>query len=225
MAEKIRIAVVDDHPMLRDGVIHTLSLQPDFEVVGEGATADDAIRLADEHLPDVLLLDVSLPGGGIEAARSIAARCPAVRIAMLTVAEDEETVSAALGAGARGYILKGISGPELAKTVRDINAGEDYVSPALAARLLAELGSKANAPRSGDRASLDPFATLNPREERILVLVADGLSNREVGEKLELSEKTIKHYMTNILQKLRVRNRVEAALLAQKFLAGPPTRP
>lgn len=185
--------------------------------MAEGATGADAIRIAEEWLPDVMLLDVSLPGGGVESVRKIAISCPVVKIAMLTVAQDEETVSSALGAGARGYILKGISGQELADAVRNIHAGEDYVSPSLAARLLAEMGSKSPFRQAAE--GHDVFSTLSAREESILVLVADGLSNRQVGEKLSLSEKTIKHYMTNILQKLRVRNRVEAALLAQKHRA------
>lgn len=221
MSDKIRIAVVDDHPMLREGVMHTLGAHADMDIVAEGATAADAIRIAEEWLPDVMLLDVSLPGGGVEAVRAIASSCPVVKIAMLTVAQDEETVSSALGAGARGYILKGISGQELSDAVRNIHSGEDYVSPGLAARLLAEMGSKSI---FRQREGQDVFSALSPREESILVLVADGLSNRQVGEKLNLSEKTIKHYMTNILQKLRVKNRVEAALLAQKHRVSSSDR-
>ena len=221
MTDKIRIAVVDDHPMLREGVMYTLRAHTDFEIVAEGASAEDAVRIAEEELPDVMLLDVSLPGGGVEAARAIANTAPVVKIAMLTVAQDEETVSMALGAGARGYILKGISGPDLAQAVRNIHSGEDYVTPGLAARLLVEMGSKGS---SRVATEADVFARLNPREEGILALVADGMSNREVGDRLGLSEKTIKHYMTNILQKLRVRNRVEAALLAQKFRAPAAER-
>lgn len=221
MGDKIRIAIVDDHPLLREGVMHTLSSHADLEVVAEGASGADAVRIAEEWLPDVMLLDVSLPGGGVEAVRSIAISCPVVKIAMLTVAQDEETVSSALGAGARGYILKGISGQELAEAVRNINSGEDYVSPGLAARLLAEMGSKSAFRHSEN---YDVFSSLSLREESILVLVADGLSNRQVGEKLNLSEKTIKHYMTNILQKLRVKNRVEAALLAQKHRVSSADR-
>lgn len=221
MSEKIRIAVVDDHPMLREGVMHTLRQQSDFQVVGEGASATEALQIAEAELPDVMLVDVSMPGGGVEAVRSISLSCPAVKVVMLTVAENEDTVSAALAAGARGYILKGIGGGELAQAVRNIHSGEDYVSPGLAARLLAEMGSR-SAFRTPE--GVDVFATLNPREEQILVLVAEGLSNRAVGERLDLSEKTIKHYMTNILQKLRVRNRVEAALLAQKYRNGDANR-
>jgi two-component system, NarL family, nitrate/nitrite response regulator NarL len=212
MTEKIRIAVIDDHPMLRAGVAHTLRAEPDFEVVGEGGSASDALRIARDELPDIMLLDVSLPGGGIEAAQAIASACPVVKVVMLTVLQNEESVSAALQAGARGYILKGISGPDFVRTVRDIDRGENYVSPSLAARLLAAAKSK-NADRDLDA---NPLSALTVREEQILSLVAEGLSNKEVGAQLKLSEKTVKYYMTNILQKLQVRNRVEAALLAQK---------
>jgi two-component system nitrate/nitrite response regulator NarL len=212
MSEKIRIAVIDDHPMLRAGVTHTLKAEPDFEVVGEGGTANDAIRIARDELPDIMLLDVSLPGGGIEAAQAIASACPVVKVVMLTVLQNEESVSAALQAGARGYILKGISGPDFVRTVRDIDRGEDYVSPGLAARLLAAAKAK-SAAREVDA---NPLSALTAREEQILSLVAEGFSNKEVGAQLKLSEKTVKYYMTNILQKLQVRNRVEAALLAQK---------
>jgi two-component system, NarL family, nitrate/nitrite response regulator NarL len=212
MSEKIRIAVIDDHPMLRAGVTHTLRGEPDFEVVGEGSSASDALRIARDELPDIMLLDVSLPGGGIEAAQAIASACPVVKVVMLTVLQNEESVSAALQAGARGYILKGISGPDFVRTVRDIDRGENYVSPSLAARLLAAVKSK-NADR---HLEANPLSALTVREEQILSLVAEGLSNKEVGAQLKLSEKTVKYYMTNILQKLQVRNRVEAALLAQK---------
>jgi DNA-binding NarL/FixJ family response regulator len=131
---------------------------------------------------------------------------------MLTVSEDEEDVLAALKAGARGYVLKGVSGPELVRIVRTINRGESYVTPSLAASLLVELRE-----RDGHHeATPDPLSELTDRERQILELVATGRSNKEIAEEVFLSEKTIKHYMTNILQKLQVRNRVEAALLAQK---------
>lgn len=211
--EKIRIALIDDHPMLREGVAYTLEQEPDFEVVAQGSSAAEALKIAREELPDVMLLDVSMPGDGVEAVRMIASACPAVKLAMLTVAQDEETVSAALAAGARGYILKGVSGPELVRTLRNLNRGEDYVNPGLAARLLAETRKRKARASHHDG---DPLASLSQREERILTLVADGLSNREIGTEIGLSEKTIKHYMTNILQKLRVRNRVEAAMMAQR---------
>ena len=208
--ETIQIAIIDDHPMMREGVIHIFNNEADFEVVGEGENARDAIRIAQDRLPDIMLLDISMPGNGITAAQTISTSCPVIKIVMLTVSEDEKHVSVALRAGARGYILKGVSGPELVRSVRAIHHGESYVSPGLAARLLGELKPTANS-----KNNIDMQSKLTIREEQILALLSEGLSNREIGEKLDLSEKTIKHYMTNIFQKLHVRNRVEAALIAQ----------
>lgn len=212
MSEIINVVLVDDHPMLREGVAATLSAEPDIEIAGEGANADDALRLARDLLPDIILLDISMPGGGIGAARAIAMACPIVKIVMLTVSEDEEDVLNALKGGARGYVLKGVSGPELIRIVRSIQAGEPYVTPKLAASLLVELKENVPPPES----TPDPLSELTTRELQILELVATGRSNKEIAEQVFLSEKTIKHYMTNILQKLQVRNRVEAAILAQK---------
>lgn len=212
MTDKIRVVLVDDHPMLREGVANTLDAEPDFEVVGQGSNADEALALARDLLPDLIMLDVSMGGGGINAARAIAAACPIVKIIMLTVSEGEEDVLAALKVGARGYVLKGVSGPELVRIVRSINAGEPYVTPSLAASLLGELREQP----ADKKSAPDPLSELTDRERQILELVATGRSNKEIAEDLFLSEKTIKHYMTNILQKLQVRNRVEAALLAQK---------
>ena len=212
MTGKIRVALFDDHPLMREGVVHTLNSASDFEIIAEGATGNDALRVAQDDLPDVILLDISMPGGGIEAAQNISNVCPFVRIVMLTVSEDEADVSAALRAGAHGYILKGVSGPEFLRTLRAIHSGEDYVSPGLAARLLADFKEV----KSTKPADSNLLAGLTLREEQILELVAQGLRNKEVGEKLDLSEKTVKHYMTNILQKLQVRNRVEAAMVVQR---------
>jgi two-component system nitrate/nitrite response regulator NarL len=215
MLEKITVALIDDHPLFRGGVAATLAGQPDFEIVGQGVSADDAVRLVKEFLPDIVLLDISMPGGGIEAARQIAIDCPVVKMIMLTVSEQDDDVIAALKAGARGYILKGVGGDELIAIVRAVNRGESYVSPDLAARILIEAGN------DDDLTSTpDPLVRLTAREEQILKLVSHGLSNKEIGRDLDLSEKTIKHYMTNILQKLQVRNRVEAALLARERLSA-----
>ncbi len=137
MIERIRVAVVDDHPIFREGVAFTIRSSQAFEIVAEGASADDAIRIAKELLPDVILLDVSMPGGGIEAARVISSACPVVKVIMLTVSEQEEDVTQALEAGANGYILKGTSGTDLISTLQSVSRGESYVSPGLAARLLA----------------------------------------------------------------------------------------
>lgn len=216
MSEPIRVLIADDHPLFRDGVAHSLASEPDLTVVGQAANGDEALRLARDLLPDVLLLDIAMPGkGGLVTAAAITAACPATKIVMLTVSEHEDDLLAAFKAGARGYALKGISARELASVVRAVAVGEEYVSPALAAGMLAEL-ARGRPP--------DPLSDLTEREREILRLVAEGLTNREIGERLHLAEKTVKHYMTNVLGKLHVRSRVEAALVAARGTSPPPPR-
>src|ERR687894_1535024 len=143
MPDMLHVAIVDDHPLFREGVAHTLASQPDGEVVGEGESAADAIRIAAERMPDVMLLDVSMPGGGLSAVRQIAAAFPVIKVVMLTVSEDEDDVTAALRAGARAYVLKGVAARELVRILRSVAAGGGYLTPSLAASLLFELtGSK-----------------------------------------------------------------------------------
>jgi two-component system nitrate/nitrite response regulator NarL len=209
MSDRLQIAIVDDHPLFREGVAHTLSMQPDFEIVGQGESAAEAIRIAAEHMPDVMLLDVSMPGSGLTAVKAIAASFPVIKVIMLTVSEEEDDVTAALRSGARAYVLKGVAARELVRVIRAVAAGEVYVTPSLAASLLFDLTS----PRADTTPS--PLEGLTERERQILERVAAGDSNKEIGAKLFVSEKTVKHHMTNILQKLQVRNRVEAALLAR----------
>ncbi len=206
MTDPIRTVLIDDHPLFREGVAATLNADPRFEVVGEGASADDALRLCQALLPDVLLLDLNLPGGGLNGARAVTAACPVTRIVMLTVSEDEADVLGALKAGARGFVLKGVAGRELRGILASVAAGDVYVTPGLAASMLRDLSQ----PRPSARLLND----LTPRERQILEGVASGQSNKEIARALDLTEKTVKHYMTNVLQKLQVRNRVEAALLA-----------
>ena len=208
MNEPISILVADDNPLFREGAVHSLRSEPDIVIVGQAANGEEALRLARELLPDVVLLDIAMPGwGGLVTAEKITTACPATRIVMLTVFEDEDKLLAALKAGARGYVLKGVSARELANVVRATANGEVYVSPSLAAGILVAL--------TRGRAT-DPLEELTERESEILTLVGQGLTNREIGERLDLSEKTIKHYITNILQKLQVRSRVEAALVAAR---------
>jgi DNA-binding NarL/FixJ family response regulator len=206
----LQIAIIDDHPLFREGVAQTLGRQPDIEVVAEGESAEDAVAIAGMRLPDIMLLDVSMPGGGVNAARQIAAAYPVVKIVMLTVSQDEEDITAALRAGARAYVLKGVAARELVDILRHVARGDVYVTPSLAAGLLYEM---TNAPAS--RAQSSPLDELTDRERQILERVAVGDSNKEIGERLNLTEKTVKHHVSNILQKLQVRNRVEAALLAR----------
>lgn len=212
MALKKRLMVVDDHPLVRKGVRDTINEEADLEVVGEGASADDAVRLAGELKPDLALLDVTMPGDGVKAAERICVLWPDVKVAMLTVRDDIGTVGAALRAGAKGYISKGTAGPDLIDTLRRILRGESYVDPDLAARLLAD-GRSVEPSNSRPGADSVP---LTDREEQIFSLIGRGFNNTEIAETLGLSENTIKHYITPLLTKLGVRNRVEAALLARE---------
>jgi DNA-binding NarL/FixJ family response regulator len=139
MPGNMRVVVIDDHPLFRDGVVRTLNSETNIEVVGEGGNLEEAINLAQNLMPDIILLDISMPGGGIEAADVIARTCPVVKIAMLTVSEREDDVMKSLRAGACGYIHKGIGGQELVEIVSDLHNGNSYVSPDLAARMLSEL--------------------------------------------------------------------------------------
>jgi DNA-binding NarL/FixJ family response regulator len=206
MAERIRVAVVDDHAMFRAGVIQSLGLDGDIEVVGEGGSASEAVQLAKKLAPDLILLDVSMPGNGIMAAREILRMPNPPRVAMLTVSEADNDVMGALDAGAVGYLPKGIQAADLVTTVRSLMGGSTFVSPNLALRLLS---NKA-------RAEAGPLASLSDQEKRTLRLVAKGLSNRQVGELLDVQEKTVKYHVSNILRKLRAKNRVEAVLVAKQ---------
>jgi two-component system nitrate/nitrite response regulator NarL len=213
MNAPIRVVVADDHPLFRDGVVHSLTTGGDVEVIGTASDADGAVRLIVDRQPDVALLDVGMPGGGLTAAGQIAAARPRVKIVMLTVSEDEDDLVAAMKIGAAGYVLKGVSAGDLLEVVRSVHAGDVYVAPALAHALLRDM----TRPREPE-----PLAELTERERAVLGLVASGLSNHEIGGKLGLAEKTVKHYMTGILAKLNVRSRTEAALVAYRAGLGQP---
>lgn len=215
MPEPIRVLIADDHPLFREGVANSLVADGGFALVAQAGSGEEAVELALQHKPDLVMLDVTMPGmGGIAAAAHIAAALPDTRIMMLTVSENPESLLAALKAGAHGYVLKGVSAVELRGIVRNVATGEAYVTPTLAAELLTEF-SRPRAP--------DTFATLTARETDVLELLSQGLTNRQIGDQLHLAEKTVKHHMTVILQKLHVRTRTEAALMAvQHGLAGRP---
>ena len=212
MVDRIRVILVDDHPLFREGVAFTLQNEPDIDVIGQGASMDEAIRLVQQLEPDVALFDVGIPGGGIQAAAAASTACPAMKLIMLTASADENDLVAALTAGAHGYVLKGVSARELVGVVRSVWAGERYVTPSLAGSMLSSM-TAGNQPA---RPPANPLDELTERERQVLELVASGLSNKEVGEHLFLSEKTVKHYMTIIMEKLGVRNRVEATLVARQ---------
>jgi DNA-binding NarL/FixJ family response regulator len=207
MAAAIRLAVIDDHPLFREGVTRSLSEIGGFEIVGEGASKDDALQIAEDKRPDILLMDISMPGGGLNVIAPILERHPAQKIVLLTVSEASEDIARALNSGAKGYVLKGVGSRTLAEILRAVASGENYVSPALSARLLSDLSA-----RSGSSVKPDPIANLTSREKEILTLVAAGLSNKRVALELDLHEKTVKHHMTRVLAKLNVSNRTEAAM-------------
>ena len=210
--DDIRVLLVDDHALLRQGVIHTLSRHDDIKVVAEAGDAASALEKARAFLPDVVLLDVNLPDrSGLELVADFQRELPYCKIVMLTASDDHDTLLKALMDGAAGYILKGVSAEELVRAVRSVSAGETYVTSAMAGHLLSELTRQ----QRGLRA--EPVQ-LSERELGVLELVAQGRTNKEIANILSLSEKTVKHYMTNILQKLQVRNRVEAALKARDFM-------
>lgn len=205
MSTRIRLAIIDDHPLFREGVIRSLSELEDFEVVGEGGSVTDALRIAETTRPDIVLLDISMPGDGQTAIPLILAANREQKIVVLTVSEDSDDIGRSLKAGAKGYVLKGVGSRVLAEILRTVAAGEVYLSPTLSARMIAALNSD-------PAEKIDPLETLTVRERQILDLVARGLSNKHVALQLDLHEKTVKHHMTRVLAKLKVTNRTEAAL-------------
>ena len=205
----IRVVVADDHPLYREGVARSLTESGKFTIVGEAANGRDALAWVRTERPDVVLLDISMPDGGIATLQQIMALESPPRVAMLTVSEEDDDIMQALKAGALGYILKGVGSRELVQIVADLAAGRSYVAPSLAIKVMAAM----TAPRAVPEKSM--LDSLTKREEDILRLVSLGKSNKEVARDLELQEKTIKHYMTTILQKLQVRNRTEAAIMAR----------
>jgi two-component system, NarL family, nitrate/nitrite response regulator NarL len=212
MPKKIRVAIIDDHPLMLEGIHQTLQNSNGLiDVVAKGSTAADALSIARAEAPDVLLMDVSIPGGGIEAAYAIGTEFPSTKVIMLTVSERPSHVTAALEAGAKGYLLKGVAGAELIRAIVTVSQGHSYIAPELAGELLMPSNGHA---KSRDKS--EPLRTLTHGEQRIADALAQGKTNKEIAEQLNLSEKTIKHYMTNIFQKLQVRNRVEAVLAMRK---------
>lgn len=208
MTPAISIAVVDDHPLFREGVIRSLAEMERFKVVAEGSSREDAVRIAAEAKPDILLLDLSMPGGGLGALSSILKASPGMSVVVLTASEAAEDVAAALNGGAKGYVLKGVGSRSLAEVLSSVAGGETYVTPSLSARLLSTLSNVAHSP-----IVTDPIQSLTEREFEVLGLVAGGLSNKRIALQLDLHEKTVKHHMSRILAKLRVSNRTEAAMM------------
>lgn len=194
--------------------MRTLSvMEPDLTIVGEGESADEALQLARTLHPDVLVLDLDIPGGGLDVLGALVAASPETHVVILTVAASEEKLMAALRSGATSYVLKGVSARELARIVRAAYAGQAYVPPELAASMLTQWSGKPSPEHAKDSSGVDH---LTERERDILQMVGNGRTNREIARDLHLAETTVKNSMTAIMQKLNVRNRVEAAILAQR---------
>jgi len=206
---KTRILLVDDHDIVRLGLMTLLNDQPDMEVIGEASTAAEAVHAVEMLLPDVVLMDIRLPGeGGIEAARQVVARFPGVKVVMLTSFADDELVLRAINAGAVGYVLKQVGNEELLRAIQAAARGEALLDPSTTARLLTRVREAER------RAEEDAFRELSDREMDVLKHLAKGRTNAEIGRLLNLSEKTVGNYVSNMFEKLHLANRIELAAYA-----------
>jgi two-component system, NarL family, response regulator DevR len=203
---RIRLLIVDDSEVVRTGLRTLLGLEPSFEVLGEAASVATGVEACAALKPDVVLLDIRLPDGtGIEACRQILKCTPESRVLILTSVIDDTIVDDAIRAGAHGYLLKEIDGRGLVNAIRDVAAGKSILDPAVTARVM-QLAKTGGTGR-------DAFATLSPQEKRVLALIAEGCTNKEVGVKLGLSDKTVKNYLSTVFEKLHVSRRAEAAVI------------
>ncbi len=215
----LRVLLVDDHEVVRSGVKALLQATDDIVVTAEAGSVREAIDEADRTRPDVVVMDVRLAdGSGIEATREIRAKHPKTAVVMLTSFADDEALFASIMAGASGYVLKQVKGGELVRAIRTVGKGESLLDPAVTSAVLERL-------RRGKHLLKDEkLARLSPQEERILSLVADGKTNKEIGEELNLAEKTVKNYVSSILSKLEVARRAEAAAYLARHTTTPGTQ-
>lgn len=210
MTEQITVLLVDDHSVVRQGVRAFLETQPDISVVSEAASGDEAVQLATEHAPDVVLMDLVMPGmDGVEATRQVKAASPRTQVIVLTSYHQDEHIFPAIRAGALSYLLKDVGPDELAEAVRKAAWGEAVLHPRVAARVVQEIhGARQNTQAP------NPFTELSDRELEVLRLIADGLTNADIAERLVISEKTVKSHVSNILSKLHLADRTQAAVYA-----------
>jgi DNA-binding NarL/FixJ family response regulator len=208
----MRVVLVDDHEVVRQGLKTLIDGHDDLDVVGEAGDVDNAIRQVGYHTPDVVVMDVRLPDGtGVEACREIRSRWPDVKVLMLTSYADEEALVSSIMAGASGYVLKRIDSDDLVDAVRRVGNGESLLDPNLTDRLFARI--------RGDEPDDPLLARLSPQERKILDLIAEGKTNRQIAEELFLAEKTVKNYVSNLLSKLEMSRRSEAAAYAARLQA------
>ncbi|MFM9609308.1 response regulator [Streptomyces niveiscabiei] len=217
--DPIRVFLLDDHEVVRRGLADLLDAEPDITVVGDAGTVEHALVRGPALRPDVAVLDVRLPDGdGITVCRELRDRMPALACLMLTSFDDEDALLDAIMAGASGYVLKQIKGSDLVSAVRTVATGQSMLDPATTARLMRSL----RADPTDTPAVPDELAGLSPRERDILALIGEGLTNREIGKRLYLSEKTVKNHISRLLAKLGVQRRVQAAVLASHLEATEP---
>jgi DNA-binding NarL/FixJ family response regulator len=211
----VRVFLLDDHEIVRRGVRELLEVEEDFEVVGEASTAEEALVRIPATAPDVAIIDMRLPdGNGVEVCRDVRSRNPEIQCVVLTSFADDEALFDSIMAGAAGYLLKQIKGNDLVDAVRRVAAGQSLLDPNVTARVLERLR---NGPAQDER-----LARLSDQERKILDLIAEGLTNRQIGERMFLAEKTVKNYVSNLLAKLGMERRTEAAVFATR-LAHPTT--
>jgi DNA-binding NarL/FixJ family response regulator len=209
--EALRILIADDHPLFRHGIRELLSLAPDIQVIGEATTGEEVIMQAEALHPDVILMDVNMPGiNGIEATRQILRDLPHIRILVVTMFEDDGTVFAAMRAGARGYILKDAEKENILRAIQAVGNGEAIFSPTIATRLIDFFATR------GSALPKEIFPSLTEREREILQLIARGQSNANIARELSLSPKTVYNYVSNILSKLQVADRAQAIIRARE---------
>ena len=215
MPDRLRVVIADDQPLMRAGLRTLLELEPDIDVVGEAADGGEAIALAGRLRPDVVLMDVRMPGlQGVEATRTLRSRHPDVRVLILTTFDDERYVFDGLAAGASGYLLKDVSGEELAAAVRTVASGGAVIGPAVAGKVLGRVARSTSSAPGSDAGLLEP---LNARELEILAAIGEGCSNAEIARRLGLAEGTVKNYVSRILQKTGCADRTQAALRAREL--------
>jgi DNA-binding NarL/FixJ family response regulator len=214
--KRLKLMLVDDQSLFREALRTLLALQPDFEIVAEAENGERALALAKAHKPDVILMDLRMPVmGGVEATRRVLAAAPGARVVVLTTFEEDEEIFEAMRAGAVGYLLKACSADKLCESVRAAAKGTSVLEPSVAARMMAELNRlSAHGGRKVAQTLADP---LSERELSVLKLLADGCSNKEIGARLSITEGTVKNHMTNVLGKLGVLDRTQAALRAREM--------
>jgi DNA-binding NarL/FixJ family response regulator len=211
--EPIRVLVVDDHALFRRGLQMVLGAEDDIEVVGEASDGTEALKVAAETTPDIVLMDVRMPRrGGIDATMAIKDAVPSTKIIMLTISDEEGDLFDAIKAGAMGYLLKEISIEEVASAVRAVFTGQSLISPSMASKLLNEFATMVR--KDDDRQQQVPTPRLTDREMEVLKLVAKGMNNRDIAKKLFISENTVKNHIRNILEKLQLHSRMEAVVYA-----------